>query len=203
MQTMKSRRQTRFHIDGSRDGFGDGRHEGCRRFRRASKMNMTCFLAGTTLVETLVALAIVAGLFVSIFEVNGICLRYITSSKNNVAALQGVQDRLEQLRNLKFSTLTSASSVQSLMATPANGSEFLARNPTEVVTLSAYPTPDGTNTTITLSAGGSSATINSTDSNLSNATLVKVNITYTWTEALGGRSRSEQSETIISAGTKK
>jgi type II secretory pathway pseudopilin PulG len=166
-------------------------------------MNMTCFLAGTTLVETLVALAIVAGLFVSIFEVNGICLRYITSSKNNVAALQGVQDRLEQLRNLKFSSLTSASSVQSLMATPANGSEFLARSPTEVVTLSAYPTPDGTNTQITLSAGRSSATINSTDSNLSNATLVKVNVTYTWTEALGGRYRSEQSETIISAGTKK
>ena len=171
--------------------------------RKPSRINTTCFPAGTTLVETLVAVALVAGLFVSIFEINGVCLRYIKSSKNNVAALQAVQDRLEQLRNLKFSSLTSASSVQSLMATPANGSEFLARNPTEVVTLSAYPTPDGTNTTITLSAGGSSATINSTDSKLSNATLVKVNVTYTWTEALGGRSRSEQSETIVSAGTKK
>lgn len=166
-------------------------------------MKRKLFLAGTTLVETLVALAIVAGLFVSIFEVNGICLRYIKSSKSNVAALQGVQDRLEQLRNLKFSSLTSAPSVQGLMATPANGSEFLARSPTEVVTLSAYPTPDGTNTQITLSAGGSSATINSTDSNLTSTTLVKVNVTYTWTEALGARSRSEQGETIISAGTKK
>ena len=158
---------------------------------------------GTTLVETLVAASLIVGFFASIFEVNGICLRYIQSSKNNVAALQGVHDRLEQLRNLSFSSLTSASTIQTLMASPANSSEFLARSPTEVVTVSAYPTPDASNTKITLSPGASSATINTTDSNLSNATLVKVNVTYTWTEALGGRSRSEQSETIISAGTKK
>jgi hypothetical protein len=158
---------------------------------------------GTTLVETLVAVTLVVGFFISLFEINGLCLRYIKSSKNNVAALQGVQDRLEQLRNLTFSNLTSASYVQGLMATPANGSEFLARSPTEVVTLSAYPTPDGTNTQIALSPGAPAATINSTDTNLAKATLVKINVTYTWTEALGGRSRSEQSETIISDGTKK
>jgi hypothetical protein len=160
-------------------------------------------LNGTTLVEALVGVSIVAGFFVSIFEVNGICLRYIKSSKNNASVFQGVQDRLEQLRNASFTNLTSASYVQGLMATPANGSEFLARSPTEVVTLSAYPTPDATNTQITLSAGASSATINSTDTNLSNATLVKVNVTYTWTETLNGRPRSEQSETIIAAGIKK
>ena len=170
------------------------------------RLNLTCSknpLAGVTLVETLVAVTLVAVFFVSIFEVNGICLHYIKSSKNNVAALQGMQDRLEQLRNLSFANLTSASYLQSLMATPANGSEFLARSPTEVVTLSAYPTANASNTQITLSAGGSSATINSTDSNLATAKLVKVNVTYSWTEAFGGRSRSEQTETIISAGTKK
>lgn len=165
--------------------------------------NFKAGLAGTTLVETMMAAALVAGFLVSIFEVNGVCLRYIRSSKGNIAALQGVQDRIEQLRNLPFSSLTNATSVKNVMATPSNGAEFLARNPTEVVTLSAYPTPNGTNTKITLSAGASSATINTTDSNLPNATLVKVNVTYTWTEVFGGRSRSEQSETIISAGTKK
>src|SRR5438132_14008387 len=95
-------------------------------------------LAGVTLVETLMAVTLVAVFFVSIFEVNGLCLHYIKSSKNNVAALQGVQDRLEQLRNLSFANLTSASYVQTLMAAPANGSEFLARSPSEIVTLSAY-----------------------------------------------------------------
>lgn len=168
-------------------------------------------IVGTTLVEALVAVALVVGFLTSIFELNGVCLRYIKSSKNNVAALQGVQDRLEQLRNLSFSSLVSAASVQSLMATPANGSEFLARSPTEIVTLTGYQTmanyfagtADATKTQITLSPGAGSATINSTDANLSTAVLVKVNVAYTWNEALGGRSRSESSETIISAGTKK
>ncbi len=167
-------------------------------------------IAGTTLVEALVAAGLAVGFFTSIFELNGVCLRYIKSSKSNVAALQGVQDRLEQLRNLSFSSLATASSVQSLMATPANGSEFLARSPTEVVTLTGYQTTanyfagtaDATKTQITLSPGAGSATINSTDSNLSTAVLVKVNVAYTWND-LGGRSKSESSETIISAGTKK
>ncbi len=167
-------------------------------------------VAGTTLVECLVAGALVVGFLTSIFELNGVCLRYIKSSKNNVAALQGVQDRLEQLRNLSFSSLASASSVQTLMATPANGSEFLARSPTEVVTLTGYQTmanyfagtADATKTQITLSPGAGSATINSTDANLSTAVLVKANVAYTWND-VGGRSRSESSETIISAGTKK
>lgn len=160
-------------------------------------------IAGITLVETLMAATIVIGAFISIFEVNGVCLRYIKSSKNNMAALQGVQDRIEQLRNLSFTDLTNATTVQSLMAAPANGSEFLARIPTEVVTLSAFPTPNASNTQIALPAGASLATVNSTDANLAKATLVKVNVTYTWNEALGGRSRTEQSETIISSGTKK
>lgn len=149
------------------------------------------------------AAALVAVALVSIFEINGVCLRYTKSSKNNVAALQGVQDRLEQLRNLSFTNLTSASYVQDMMAGPANGAEFLARSPTETVTLSAYPTPDANNTQITLPAGASSATLNSTDATLANAKLVKINVTYTWNEIFGGRARSEQSETIISAGTKK
>ena len=158
---------------------------------------------GLTLVEVLIAVALLVGSFVTIFEINARCLRFIDASKEAVAALQGVQDRIEQLRNLLFADLTNASTVQTLMTTPSNGSAF-AQNVTEVITLSAYPTPDAANTQITRGHGASvTPTINSTDSSLSSATLVKVNITYTWTTTLGGRSQSEQTETIISAGTKK
>ncbi len=166
---------------------------------------------GTTLVELLVAVSLVVGFFVSIFEVNGICLRYIRASKTNLAVVQGIQDRLEQLRNMTYTSLTTASSVQSLMATPANGSEFLARIPTEVVTLTGYQsisnyfagTADATKTQITLAPGASSATINTTDGSLSSAAIIEVKVAYTWNEIFGGRSRSEDSETLISAGTRK
>lgn len=159
--------------------------------------------AGTTLTETVVAAALVAGFFGSIFEVNAVCLRYINATKQNVAAMQGVQDRLESLRSLTFANLTSASTVQTLMTTPSNSSDLSAKV-TEVVTMSAFPTPDGTNTVITRGPGASvTPTINSTDSSLSSATLVKVTVTYTWTMSLTGRSMSESTETIIASGNKK
>jgi prepilin-type N-terminal cleavage/methylation domain-containing protein len=157
---------------------------------------------GFTLVEVLVAVALLGAIFVTIFELNARCLRFIDASKEAVGALQGVQDRVEQLRSLLFTDLTNATTLQTLMTTPSNGSAF-AQNATEVITLSAYPTPIGT-TQITRGPGASATpTINSTDSSLSSATLVKVNVTYTWTTTFGGQSRSEQTETIISAGTKK
>jgi len=33
--------------------------------------------------------------------------------------------------------------------------------------------------------------------------MVKVKVKYTWTATFGGRQRSEESETLIAAGTKK
>ena len=156
-----------------------------------------------TLVEALVAVALLVGFFVTIFELNARCLRFIDASKEAVGALQGVQDRVEQLRNLLFTDLTNATTVQTLMTTPSNGSDF-AQNVTEVVTLSAYPTPNGANTQITRGPGASvTPTVNSTDTNLANAALVKLNVTYTWSTTLGSQAQSEQTETIISAGTKK
>jgi hypothetical protein len=168
------------------------------------------YAAGTTIVEALVAVTLVAPFFATIFELNAVCLRYISASKDSVAAVQGVQDRLEALRNLAFTDLTSTDTtnnpncVPNLMQNPANGSDF-AKSVTEVVTLSAYPTPDASNTKITRGPGASvRPTINTTDSLLSSsATLVKVNVTYTWNATLGGRPRSQQAETIIAAGTKK
>ena len=67
--------------------------------------------AGFTLAEVVVAAALVAVFFASIFEVNALCLRYISASKENVGATQAVHDRLELLRNVDFSTLTTASSM--------------------------------------------------------------------------------------------
>src|ERR1700720_4570235 len=75
--------------------------------------------AGTTLVETLVAATLVGAFFVTIFEVNAVCLRYIEASKECVAAVQGVQDRVEGLRNLAFTDLVSPSYMMNPQPTPS------------------------------------------------------------------------------------
>jgi Tfp pilus assembly protein PilV len=159
--------------------------------------------AGTTMPEVLIAATLLAVFFASIFELNAVCLRYIDASKESVAALQLVQDRSETLRNLAFSDLTNTGYVQSLLATPANASEF-TKKATEVVKISAYPTTYGVTQSVTqfTRSPNGAVTVNSTASTLG-STLVQVDVTTSWNMTLGSRPRSEQLTSIISNGTKK
>jgi prepilin-type N-terminal cleavage/methylation domain-containing protein len=153
---------------------------------------------GMTFPEVLVAILLLAIFCGSVFELNAVCLRYIDSSKESVAALQSVHDRAEVLRNLSFTDLTSTATVQSTLTSPANSSDF-CKKATETVTISAYPTANGM-TQFTRTPGGT-VTLNSTATDLG-TTLVQVDVSNSW-NMLGGRARSEQTSTIISNGTKK
>lgn len=155
--------------------------------------------AGVTLLEAMVAVALLASFFASIFELNAVCLRYIDASKESVAALQSVNDRCETLRNLAFTDLTNSSYLQNLLAAPANTSDF-CRKGTEVIALKAYPSANGV-TQLTRTPDGT-VTVNSTATDLGN-TLVQVDVSTSWNMTLGGRARSEQTTTIVSNGTKK
>jgi hypothetical protein len=159
---------------------------------------------GTSLVEMAIATTLIAAFFGTIFEVNAVCLRYINASKESVAAIQGVQTRLEVLRNLAFTDLTNATFVQNLMVNPADASDFAKTKPAEVVTIKAYNTGTGSasGTGVQISRPAGAIVTPSITGSLPSATVVLVNVTYTW-NMLGGRPRREQAETIISAGTKK
>ena len=154
----------------------------------------------TTLVEILVATLLLASFFASLFEANAICLRFIAASKQSVGAIEAVQARAEVFRNLAFSDLTTTSYVQNLLqTTPANTSDFV-KSATEVVKISAYPTANGV-TQMTRAMDGT-VNLDSTATSLG-STLVKVDISQSWTGVLGGRQRTEQTSLIISNGTKK
>src|ERR1700719_2054602 len=154
--------------------------------------------AAMTFPEVLVAVLLLAIFCASVFELNAVCLRYIDASKESIAALQSVHDRAEVLRNLSFTDLTNKSTVQSLLAPPANGSTF-CKKATEVVKISAYPTASGV-TQFTRTPDGSVSN-DSTAGDLGTS-LVQVDVSTSW-NMLGGRARSEQASTIISNGTKK
>jgi Tfp pilus assembly protein PilV len=156
--------------------------------------------SGTTLVEILVAAVLLASFFASLFEANALCLRFVAASKQSVAAIEVVQARAEVFRNLRFTDLTTTSYVQNLLTTAANTSDF-AKSATEVVKISAYPTANGV-TQMTLKLDGT-VSLDSTATSSPTPTLVKVDISQTWTQVLGGRQRTEQTSLIISDGTKK
>jgi len=162
------------------------------------KLSPKCHTSGTTLVEVLVATLLLASFFASLFEANAVCLRFIAASKQSVAAIEAVQARAEVFRNLAFSDLTTTSYVQNLLATAANTSDF-AKSATEVVKISAYPTANG----VTQMTRATNGTVNLDSSATSLGTLVKVDISQSWTGVLGGRQRTEQTSLIISNGTKK
>jgi type II secretory pathway pseudopilin PulG len=162
--------------------------------------------SGFTLVEVMVSAMLVVVFFASIFELNAVCLRYINSSKESLAALQSVQDRTETLRNLAFTDLTSTAFVQDLMAAAANYTPpgdpvtIFSKKATEVVRISKYPTPDGV-TQFTRTPNGHVA-LDSTATSLG-AGLVKVDVSVSWNMTAGGRVRAEQTTSLVSNGTKK
>lgn len=192
------------------------RHTGCCNFHKMLRPCRARHEAGTTLAEVLVAAALIAGFFATIFEVNALCLRYIDASKESVAAVQGVQDRLEGLRNLAFSELISPTYMTSAQPTPApsgprpvslafpSNSSDLAARVTERVTITAYPS--GSPSITYTRAPGTVITPTASPSpvpDFTGVTLVKVNVKYSWNATLGGRPQTEETETLISDGTKK
>ena len=160
--------------------------------------------AGTTLTELMIAVMVLAGFFSMLFEVNAVCLRYIDASKENMGSLEGVHDRVESLRSLNFSDLTTQSYMTTLLTSPANGSD-MAKKVQETVTLSAYPVVAGGPTiTYTRAAGASSTpSVSASGGSLSSNGIVRADVTYAWTLALGGRQQTEMTSTLISDGTKK
>jgi prepilin-type N-terminal cleavage/methylation domain-containing protein len=156
--------------------------------------------AGFTLPEIVVAATLVAVFFLSIFEVNALCLRFISASKENVGATEAVHDRLEQLRNKDFSTLTSVSSMKILLRTAANTSP-LAQKAIETVTVSDYPSG---NPTITYTrAIDQTVTSVPATANFSNSVLVRVDVANQWPATFGNRTGAAQTSTVIAQGVKK
>jgi Tfp pilus assembly protein PilV len=109
---------------------------------------------GNTLPELMISALILGVFFASIFEVSAVCLRYISSSKENLSAIECVQDRIEQLRALDFPSLTDPTFLAVVPATPAaspapsppqrrnltvpSNASDLATQATEEVTISTY-----------------------------------------------------------------
>ena len=155
--------------------------------------------SGATLVEILVAGFLIVAFFAAIFEVNAVCLRYVAAGKEAAAAISAVNDRAEALRNLSFNDLASSDTVKTLLAAPANASDYCARA-SEVVKISAYPTANGT-TAFSRTPDGAVNLI-STATSLGES-LVRVEVTSTWAAVFGGRTRTERVAMIISNGTKK
>lgn len=118
-----------------------------------------------TLVEIVVTAVMVAVFFSGVFEVSAVCLRYISSSKENINAIETVQDRIEQLRGTDFTSLLDPTYMgvtptpppslplptppqRRNLTVPPNAST-LAQQGTETVKISTYSAGAATTPTVT------------------------------------------------------
>jgi Tfp pilus assembly protein PilV len=153
-----------------------------------------------TLPEVLIAALLVAVFFSAMFELNAVCLRYISASKESIGEIEGVHDRLERLRNADFSTLATVSSMKTLLAQAANSSPIVQRA-VETVTIGDYPSGNPA-ITYTRAADGTVTCVPATI-DFSNTNLVQVDVSGQWQSTFAGRTRTARTSSIISAGTKK
>jgi hypothetical protein len=161
--------------------------------------------AGATLAEVLIAATVCAVFFVGVFEVNALCLRLINASKEGVAAIECVQDRLEQLRNLSYGTLVDTAGVTALLTTPPNPST-LPLKARETVTISKFADGATTNPSVTFTRTPGTNVVPTPSPGAIDFTgvkLVQVDVTYDWTTTLGAIGHQESASTIISDGAKK
>jgi len=165
-----------------------------------TKSNHRKAAAGFSLIDNLIAVAIVSVCFVALYAISGQCLYVLSTGRETTSAQQALQDRIEQLRNLQWAQATDPNYLANnvLNQAPANGTNLA--NLSESITVNAYPTALSPAIQVTRSAG--SATIISSNSAVANSPLVRIDVQESWKAAHTGRARTASLSTILSVNTR-
>ena len=149
---------------------------------------------GFTYVEAMIAVAIVAVFFGALYALDANCLYLLSSGRQAAAAAQSLQDRIEQFRGCSWTQLTDASYIKNNIMNTSTTSGYNIGGSTETVTLNTYPV--ATAPTKIVRTNGAATTI-STNSNLVNTDLVRIDVALSWTSNVGKRARSQSVSSLI------
>jgi Tfp pilus assembly protein PilE len=149
---------------------------------------------GFTYIEAMVAVAIVAIFFGALYALNAQGLYVLNAGRQAAAAGQSLQDRIEQFRSCTWDQLTDASYIQNNILSGSTISGYNSAGSTETVTLTTYPIAT-TPTRVVRTNGAASTT--STNSNLVNGDIVRIDVSLTWVAGLGARPRSQSVSSLI------
>jgi prepilin-type N-terminal cleavage/methylation domain-containing protein len=156
---------------------------------------------GFTLVETVIALSIVAIGFLGSLAAVTQAGKLASAAEEDALASSGLDQRIDQLRLLEWPDLTGATGVtaQVWMARPVALAGITVAQ--ETITLSGYDVP--TAKTLQATWNGTStptASFTGAGPELSTASAVKVVATITWTGRRSARSQTRSAVTVISRG---
>jgi hypothetical protein len=154
--------------------------------------------AGETLVEAAVAIATV-GSFVAALSLMGSSLLALLRSANDGATVnQAMQERVEQMRIANFLQITDASYLQGALAAGSDSAKNL-NSPTETITVSAYPAKAGS-TPVQITRTNAGAQIVTSNPDLQNEKMVRVDISLAWKGFPRNRPRLHATTALIAKG---
>ena len=156
---------------------------------------------GGAIIETIVAMAIVAIFLSGIHLTNSHVLFKLRSSLESVSASRALSSRTEQLRASTWTQVTDSAYLQSnLLAVTSDASGDLG-NLVETINVTAHLAPAGTVTPITVrrNANGTVSVVYAGAGTMQNQPSIRIDVTADWT-GKGARSRTREATLIVSQG---
>lgn len=154
--------------------------------------------AGFTLLENVVACAVIAIGLAGTYLVNGQCMGVLRMAKDEASASQVLQQRIENLRIANWQRISSPTWIRdNILNAPADGAATLA-NLTEKVTITPYK---GTlTTTNTFTRTGTTATAGAGNASLVTENSVAVTWDVTWTGVPQGKVHTRELIAVLGKG---
>src|SRR4051812_23604383 len=152
---------------------------------------------GATIIEAVIAGALIALFLGGVFQMNARNIQLLKTGKESFAATVVLEERLEQVRCGKWTDITSAAYLQTILANPPSSGAQLS-NLSEQITVSAYPAaaPPAAANSVTRSSAGAGAVVPS-NAALPKEDLVRVDLRVTWSGTPGQRTRVREISTLI------
>jgi len=164
-------------------------------------------LGAFSMVDVMVAVAVVALGITALFAANNRSTLMLRSSKQAAVASKCLQQRIEQLRSYNWSEVTDAGSLQSLYATPPLPSVEIPGF-AEKVTISAFTPATSTESTapapaapllVVIRDATGAVSLDSDAPDLVDGIGVRVDVQITW-PGPGGDSRKRETSVVIANG---
>jgi hypothetical protein len=155
-----------------------------------------------TMPEVLVAMCVMSIGFAAVWLGAGQCLQMARTHRETIAATETLLRRVEDCRAAGWSTVTSASAIQSnILCSPVTAGDMLP-GAEEQITVTPYPavSPAPTPIVVQRHANGTVQIVSEPTAGLylRSALAVRADFAVTWTSGPNQRSRRREASTVIS-----
>ena len=156
---------------------------------------------GGALLETIIAMTIVAIFLSGLHLTNSQVMSQVRASLESVAALRDLSSRTEQVRDSTWSQITDPNYLQSTLLAVVPDSTGELGNLVETIEVKAHLAAPGTVAPITVSRlqNGTTTVLNPGGATMPDQPSVRVDLTAAWS-GKGGRPRTRQMSLVVAQG---